>query len=190
MGYTRAYYKTRNETLRYQGSNINTTNLNIKDLSNNAITAMYSTQVGPLGNKMSTSQPSTGTTSMSSSPFSNTDTFIQLGTGNTAESVDDYKLDTPLTTGYYISSANSATEIDTELHATVRTITATIVPSSNFTAKEIGLFERICTSYSQSSYAMSPAILMYRKVFDTPIEFVSGVAKTIEIKIVYDAPTA
>ena len=97
--------------------------------------------------------------------------YFKIGTGTTPASVDDYKLETPISSGY---SATFSVDNDGN-----RVVTITNTGSTPLSISEVGLYESI-QSGGSSLYC-----LIERTVFDAPFTIpVSGVG-IIKISITY-----
>ena len=85
--------------------------------------------------------------------------YICCGTGNTPESITDYKLDSFVELELVNGSVGFSVSKILSINTTFKNNT-----NSSITIKEIGLYSRPATSTSVHS-----KILIYRKVLDTPV---------------------
>lgn len=94
-----------------------------------------------------------------------------FGTGNTAPTVDDYKMDSFIQSLSSVLNTNavvSGYESDTEYGVRI-TLTCTNISNSDFTFREIGYRGEIKGSLTPASSISSYYALFYRHVFDADI---------------------
>ena len=101
---------------------------------------------------------------------------LEIGTGTTPATPQDYQLGSPLGS---LSGITINININTTTNAGYLTISGTYVPSSNVTVGEIGLYGTI---YDTSNTLHTVLFLHY--VFSTPISLTSGTSYTFTISIV------
>ena len=104
---------------------------------------------------------------------------VWFGSGNKPATIDDYKLESVLTTGFSVTKPSkislSTTGEYIEFSATYR-ITAT----ADISISEIGLF----------AYDSSTLFMVDRTVLETPIEILKGKSKQVTYTIRFNYPTA
>jgi hypothetical protein len=101
-----------------------------------------------------------------------------LGTGTTAPTADDYRLESPITTNL---SCDSVSVSRTSL---IKTYTATFTNSgsSDITVTEVGFMIYIFYNYS-STTENSDHFLMDRTVLETPITIPAGESRTVTYEL-------
>lgn len=104
---------------------------------------------------------------------STTGCYICCGTGNTPESITDYKLDSFVELELVNGSVGFSTSKILSINTTFKNNT-----NSSITIKEIGLYSRPATSISAHS-----KILIYRKVLDTPVTIAPDEVYTFTITL-------
>ena len=101
---------------------------------------------------------------------------VMIGSDNTPQSPDDYKLKSPITS---LDSQNQTVEVDT-VNQEVRIIrTGSITPSSNITLGEIGLFCNLAGFRDGSS--VTPKVMIARVALTSPITLYAGTTYTLGI---------
>lgn len=102
--------------------------------------------------------------------------YILLGTGTTAPTADDYRLESQITTNL------SCDSVSVSRNTTVKTYTATFSNSgtSDMTVTEIGYALRMCYYIRSTSDTYTyDNFLMDRTVLDTPVTIPAGESRTI-----------
>jgi hypothetical protein len=101
-----------------------------------------------------------------------------LGTGTTAPTADDYRLESPITTNL---SCDSVSVSRTSL---IKTYTATFTNSgsSDITVTEVGFMIYIFYNYSTTT-ENSDHFLMDRTVLETPITIPAGESRTVTYEL-------
>lgn len=104
--------------------------------------------------------------------------YLMLGTGTTAPTADDYRLESPITTNL---SCDSVSVSRTSL---IKTYTATFTNSgsSDITVTEVGFMIYIFYNYSNTT-ENSDHFLMDRTVLDTPITIPAGESRTVTYEL-------
>ncbi len=113
---------------------------------------------------------------------SNAACSILLGTGNTAPTTADYRLEQTANVNY-LSCAVGAPVYDLSVGTVTRTVTVSVqnTGSENVTIREWGIFGSIRTSnYYSSSIATA---LLYREVLDSPVTLGQYQAATLELTV-------
>lgn len=112
---------------------------------------------------------------------------ISFGTGSTAATVNDYKLESQITSKLSFTSAvSSIQELDADGDPSIRfIINLKNADSSSVIISEIGYFQNIPGNGSRSSTTSSGAYvsLIDRTVLQTPITIQSNETKVIEYKL-------
>lgn len=103
-------------------------------------------------------------------------TSIQLGSGSTTPSYDDYCLHTPFTANMSLGTVSTSTVYDPDTHIYTRTHKIPILYSGSepITVTEYGIFTTFCRSTSKLAKT-----LVYRETLDTPVTLEQN--DTIEI---------
>ena len=104
--------------------------------------------------------------------------YLMLGTGTTAPTADDYRLESPITTNL---SCDSVSVSRTSL---IKTYTATFTNSgsSDITVTEVGFIAYIFYEYSNHD-EKSDQFLMDRTVLETPITIPAGESRTVTYEL-------
>lgn len=104
--------------------------------------------------------------------------YIVLGSGTTAPTADDYRLESPITTNL------SCDSVSVSRNTTIKTYTATFSNSgtSDITVTEIGYVSRIIYTYSNWEHIYDN-FLMDRTVLDTPITIPAGESRTVTYEL-------
>jgi hypothetical protein len=103
-------------------------------------------------------------------------TYLSFGSGDSAETIDDYKLSFILTINS-VGSFTSKTLMNEDGSVTVF-YKGNIRSTENVTIKELGLINcQYCSS--------TCPVLMYRKVLETPIELTANVPAAITFDITF-----
>ena len=110
--------------------------------------------------------------------YKNTSSYqwVSFGSGTTPATVNDYKLESEITTGISVTSQDSPTTEHTDKY-TLWTATFGVKASVETTISEIGLFSHVYTSSG------SFITLVDRTVLDTPITIPAGQSKQITYTI-------
>lgn len=111
---------------------------------------------------------------------------IQLGSGGSAETSDDYCLDSPLNDKYTTVSGVSSPQEDADT-GTLLSVTAVIrnVLEEKITIKEVGLYYIYSDSYSNAVGHVHPALIS-RQVLKTPVELAAGEYYSFTINVVFN----
>lgn len=115
---------------------------------------------------------------------------VKFGSGTTPPTVDDYKLESKITSGLTVNASKfTPPTYDSGNNKHIRQQSYTIINSgsSSVTISEIGI-EAAVLAGSTSSSSSSKQTLIYRSVFDTPIVIPAGDAATITITLEYAMP--
>lgn len=104
--------------------------------------------------------------------------YLMLGTGTTAPTEDDYRLESPITTNL---SCDSVSVSRTSLTKTY-TATFTNSGSSDITVTEVGFIVYILYNYTNTD-ERSDHFLMDRTVLDTPITIPAGESRTVTYEL-------
>lgn len=107
---------------------------------------------------------------------SNSDQYVSFGNGTTPATVNDYKLESEITTGISVAHPSAVTTEQTDSYI-LWTATFGVSASVETTISEIGLFANVYTS-SGSFYA-----LVDRAVLETPITIPARQSKQITYTI-------
>jgi hypothetical protein len=97
---------------------------------------------------------------------------IQVGTGSTAATEDDYKLETQITSGVRASSTTQTCGVDSSGNPYLEYLfTLTNTTSSDITVREIGYVQQFRLADTQGGSQSSTAryLLLDRTVLDTPV---------------------
>jgi len=112
---------------------------------------------------------------------------ISFGTGSTAATVNDYKLESQITSNLsFTTTVSSIQELDVDGDPSIRfIINLKNTGSSSVTINEIGYFQSIPgnTSRSSTSSTYGTTSLIDRTVLQTPITIQSNETKVIEYKL-------
>lgn len=114
-------------------------------------------------------RPISPMTSYAATPSYAYQNFIRVGTGSTAPSSSDYKLDAQATYVDYLSLANEEVAYDVANGTATKTVVLTIqnTSSNSVTLREWGVFNRV--GYSSSYSSFTGDILLYRDLFATAV---------------------
>ena len=107
---------------------------------------------------------------------SNSDQYVSFGNGATPATVNDYKLESEISTGISVTYQNTVTTEQTDSHI-LWTATFGVTASVETTISEIGLFSKV---YTPSGYFYT---LVDHTVLDTPITIPAGESKQITYTI-------
>lgn len=152
--------------LRKMGIDYGPTNMNII-ATNGARQTYYAYGTGYIRDHMGGSE----ITAPPSSETAGTNlAFIGVGSGDTPESVNDYKLDNYINTLTYVSGSAAQNGELANKTATFQNDT-----SSTIIVKEVGLYYDFGSGY--------PPVLMARKVLDTPVSIEPGETKSFSVHI-------
>lgn len=110
--------------------------------------------------------------------YKNTSThqYVEFGNGTTPATVNDYKLESEITTGISVSSQDVTTTEQTDSYI-LWTATFGVKASVETTISEIGLFSHVYTTSGNLT------ALVDRTVLDTPITIPAGQSKQITYTI-------
>lgn len=116
-----------------------------------------------------------------------------VGTGTTAPSLDDYKLESQITSGITMNFTNSRRYVNSSGKPTIENIyTITNNGSSDITISEVGLVSyniNCCTSSSATSTGANN-VLIDRTLLDTPVTIASRGSASINYTISSDVTFA
>lgn len=114
------------------------------------------------------------------SPSCETFSSIQIGTGNTPPSYEDYCLHTPLSNNLTLGTVSYSSKYDSDTHIYTLDIKIPIIynGTESVTASEYGIFVGIPRSVSGSSVYSLPTMI-YRETLDEPVTLEQN--DTIEI---------
>ena len=115
--------------------------------------------------------------------LSNSNNGIVVGSGRTPATIDDYKLESMITSGL---SASIAKSIDSD-NDTIIALTFTNTSSADITIGEIGY---VGTVYIDNNFGGSKYVLLERTVLDSPVTIPAGGIGKIEYSIKLNIPEA
>lgn len=171
---TNNFYKTLWDEFVYGRVSINdlmSTGGEVKELGRTGYDIMY-----PLYYLEGVFSPSTDQTS---SEGTNGYGGLIIGDGNTPPTIDDYKLENQITSGFSYRLSYPTDNADVvSARKFILNLSVTNTSSDNLTIREIG--------YIRSSQAMDYSwnhYLMDRTVFDTPVVIAPGATKTFEYRL-------
>ena len=96
--------------------------------------------------------------------------FFRVGTGKSAETVDDYKLDTDVSENFELIGISN----DTINYGRVFTCLFKNISNTDITINEVGLFMKMYGKSSPQYFNNSVCCLLARTVLETPITIKSG----------------
>jgi len=118
--------------------------------------------------------------------FSANTNGIQIGTGNTAATEDDYKLETQITNGMSASSPALTCDVDSSGNPYIEYLfTLTNTTSSDITVREIGYVQqfRLADTQGGSFSSTSRYLLLDRTVLDTPVTVPANDSAAIKYRL-------
>ena len=124
-------------------------------------------------------------TTITSAASSNRNSII-LGSGDTAVTFDDYKLDSIISTGWTkgtVTVGTPAYNSGTKKWTNTISFICTNTSGSTMTIKEAGIVAYIY------AYSASDSSLIYREVLAEPATITNGQSKTITLNLEYTMPT-
>lgn len=111
---------------------------------------------------------------------------IQIGTGNTAATEDDYKLETQITNGMSASSPALTCNVDSSGNPYLEYLfTITNTTSSDITVREIGYVQqfRLADTQGASQSSANRYLLLDRTVLDTPVTVPANDSAAIKYRL-------
>lgn len=134
------------------------------------------------------------TTAQTSLPTgSKSTTYVICGTGTTAVTENDYRLESPITSGLSLASTNTfftqTYELSEDGNSLVRTCKFSMSPrntsSADITITEIGFFQHI---FYKKGYAYST--MLHRIVLDEPVTIQAGAIGTLQFEFTFTTTIA
>lgn len=117
---------------------------------------------------------------------------VWFGSGTTAPTKDDYKLEAPITSGLGINN-NTIRPLVNNLEPGVYEISSSYQVTNQteeaITISEIGVWSYLTTESSSSSTRNCFPVLMERTVLDEPITIEPGMTKVVTYKLTINQPT-
>ena len=126
--------------------------------------------------------PHSVTTSVS---FSSSSPGIHVGTGDTAATEDDYKLETQITSGMSAGSATPTYNVDGSGNPYLEYLfTLTNTTSSDIVVREIGYVQSLRVANTQGGSANTSAYFLFdRTVLDTPVTVPANDSAAIKYRL-------
>lgn len=114
---------------------------------------------------------------------------VYFGSGSTAETADDYKLESPITSGLTIqnqASVNISYDSD-GVYTAFAAFVVTNTSDAEITIREVGLFGELAGKFSTSSASIYyRPCLLERQVLSDPITIAPGTSKLVTYKITFN----
>lgn len=107
-----------------------------------------------------------------------------FGTGTTPPTLDDYKMESVITSGFTVLSSALIQSQEDGKYIHDRVYSLKNNTENDMTISEIGLFSRVLNGSSTS--AGYKYVLMFRTVLDNPVTIPPGVAKVVTLRMTFN----